>query len=143
MSSAYLHKQVSKTKAKKRAWNAYSIYKRTQYTLKGHANCFTCDAKPVLKGRSGVRVMVGHWVEGHRDSTYINDDYVRPQCYRCNMMLGGNQGEFRDRIRKEIGDKKTDKLLADAKKTLDMTASDYLQLQAYYKEKLKRLTDSL
>jgi hypothetical protein len=86
--------------------------------------------------------MCGHWVEGHSNASYINETYVRPQCYRCNMMMGGNQGEFRDRVRKELGDKVVDELLIKAKATIEISVSEYLQKQAYYKEKLALLTNS-
>lgn len=55
-------------------------------------------------------------------------------------MLGGNQGEFRDRIRKELGNKEVDRLIFEAKNgEPNLTAQDYLQKKAYYKEKLKEL----
>jgi hypothetical protein len=143
MSSAYFAKAVSLKSAKKRAYDAFSIYLRTLWTLKGFATCYTCDKQCFLKGRPGIRVTVGHWVEGHHAVSYINEDYVRPQCYRCNMMMGGNQGEFRDRIRKELGDKKVDQLLLKARESVDISAQEYLQKQAYYKEALARLNNSV
>lgn len=131
--------KISKTKAKKRAYASFSIYKRTEWTIPGFVPCYTCDKHLKLKGRPGERVMVGHWVEGHKNATYVNEAYVRPQCYYCNIMLGGNQGEFRDRIRKELGNKKVDQLLLEANKLLDISVSEYLQLDSYYKIKLKQL----
>lgn len=142
MSSDYFAKKVSKTVAKKRAYVAFSMYMRTLWTLKGFVPCYTCDKHLKLKARPGERVMVGHWVEGHKNATYINEDYVRPQCYYCNIMMGGMQGTFRDRIRKELGDKVVDKLLIDGKKTLEFSATDYMQKAAYYKEKLALLTNN-
>lgn len=140
MSSDFFAKKISKTTAKKRAYKAFSIYLRTLWTMKGDVPCYTCDKHLTLSGRAGERVMVGHWVEGHRNATYINEEYVRPQCYYCNIMLGGNQGEFRDRIRKEIGDEQTDKLLRESKENVDITAREYLEKEAYYKVLLKQLT---
>lgn len=143
MSSAYFAKAVTKTQAKKRAYAAFSIYLRTLWTRAGFVPCYTCGAHCFLTGRPGIRVTVGHWYEGHADVTYVNEVYVRPQCYRCNMMLGGNQGEFRDRIRAELGNAEVDRLLFEAKNGKpDLTAQDYLQKQAYYKEKLKELLAS-
>lgn len=143
MSSAYLNNQISKTKAKKRAWEAFSIYMRTLWNLaKGYVECYTCGAHTVLKGRPGIRTMVGHWVEGHSNSTYINPVFVRPQCYKCNMMMGGNQGEFRDRIRKELGDEVVDNLLRKAHETVEISVQEYLQKQSYYKETLKILLEN-
>lgn len=144
MSSSYLNNQISKKSAKKRAYDAFSIYMRTEWNKgKPFVPCYTCDAQTFLKApRPGLRTMVGHWVEGHSNATYINEVYVRPQCYKCNLMMGGNQGEFRDRIRKELGDKKVDELLKKAKETVEISVSEYLQKQAYYKEKLRLLTDN-
>jgi hypothetical protein len=140
MSSAYFAKSITKTKAKKQAWEAFSIYMRTLWTQKGFVECYTCHAHCFLKERPGKRVTVGHWIEGHGDISYVNENYVRPQCYRCNMMLGGNQGEFRDRIRKELGNVEVDRLIFEAKNTKsDLTAQDYLDLKAFYKLKLKEL----
>lgn len=140
MSSAHFAKSVSKTKAKKKAWTAFSLYLRTLWTQKGSVQCYTCGKGLVLKApRAGLRVTVGHWVEGHSNSTYINETYVRPQCYYCNIMIGGNQGEFRDRIRKELGDKIVDQLLIDAKKKIDIEATEYMDMASYYKVKLKEL----
>lgn len=140
MSSFFLNKQISKTKAKKRAYAAFSIYHRTLWTLKGFVPCYTCDKHVVLKGKPGARVMVGHWVEGHTDATYVNEAYVRPQCFVCNIMMGGNQGEFRDRIRKELGNEAVDILLARSKMSVKYSASEYIQKEQYYKEKLKLIS---
>lgn len=140
MSSAYFNKSVSIKVAKKRAYAAFSIYMRTLWNKgKGYVECYTCGAHTFLKERPGKRTMVGHWVEGHSNVSYINPDYVRPQCYRCNIMMGGNQGEFRDNIRKELGDEVVDRLLVEAKQTKEIKATEYLELQAYYKLKLREL----
>ena len=140
MSSKFMNSQVGKRAAKKRAWVAFSMYMRTFWNQGGSVPCYTCGNETVLKGRPGVRTMAGHWVEGHSAMTYVNEIYVRPQCYKCNMMMGGNQGEFRDRIRKELGDKEVDRLLVESKKTLDVSVKEWLQKQAYYKEALAKLT---
>lgn len=139
MSSAF-GQQLSVKAAKKRAYGAFSIYERTLWN-KGKAGvpCYTCDNLTFLKERPGLRTMVGHWVEGHSNVSYINPIYVRPQCYRCNIMMGGNQGEFRDRIRKELGDEVVDRLLMEAKQTKDIKVSQYLEMASYYKVKLQEL----
>jgi hypothetical protein len=53
--------------------------------------------------------------------------------------MGGNQGEFRDRIRKEIGNEATDRLILESKKNVDISIKAYLDLEAYYKVKLQEL----
>lgn len=71
--------------------------------------------------------------------TFIADGLAHHNCYYCNIMIGGNQGEFRDRIRKELGDKVVDQLLIDAKKKIDIEATEYMDMASYYKVKLKEL----
>lgn len=75
--------------------------------------------------------------------TFIADGLAHHNCYKCNLMMGGNQGEFRDRIRAELGDEKVDQLLKESKKSVKYNATEWLQKQAYYKEKLKRLKEEL
>ena len=87
MSSAYFAKAITKTKAKRQAWEAFSIYMRTLWTQKGFVECYTCGNHCFLKERPGKRVTVGHWFEAHHDVTYVNEVYVRPQCYRCKMII--------------------------------------------------------
>jgi len=133
--SGSLHIKPTKTKVKKLAYKAFSLYLRTLWTKKGKCKCYTCDRPLILK-----TVQVGHWVEGHTNSTYINEEYVRPQDFYCNIQLGGNQGEFRDRIRKELGTKEVDKLLLEARDTKDITIDDYLELARFYREQYEALT---
>jgi hypothetical protein len=140
MSSAYLNKQISKKTAKNRAYINFSLYMRTLWTLSGSCNCYTCGRELFLRSSPGTRAMVGHWVEGHSNVSYINEVYVKPQCYYCNIMMGGMQGEFRDKIRKELGSEVVDKLLMEAKQTLDISVTEYLDKASYYKVKLQELT---
>lgn len=132
--SGKLHIKPTKTKVKKIAYKWFALYLRTLWTTHGTVNCYTCDKPLIFK-----QAQVGHWVEGHANSTYINEDYVRPQCFYCNIQLGGNQGEFRDRLRKELGDKIVDKLLLEAKSTKDITVDDYIELARFYKEQYESL----
>jgi hypothetical protein len=53
MSSAFYAKSITKTRAKKRAYEAFKKYYRTLWTLAGFVPCFTCDKHLVLKGRPG------------------------------------------------------------------------------------------
>lgn len=125
---------MNKSAAKKLAYKAFQVYMRSLWTQTGVCKCYTCDRTLTFK-----TCQTGHWVTGHANSTYINEAYVRPQDSYCNIMLGGNQGIFRDRIRQEIGDKKTDELLLASKLKVEISVEEYLQLETYYKQKLAEL----
>lgn len=130
----HLKAKPTKTKAKKKAYIAFQKYLRRFWTLKKPIPCYTCDKPQVYE-----KIQVGHWVEGHSNTTYINEDYVRPQCFYCNIQLGGNQGEFRDRIRKELGDEVVNQLLIDAKLSKDISVQDYIALEEWYKDQLQKI----
>ncbi len=55
------------------------------------------------------------------------------------MGRGGMQGEFRDRIRPELGNRVVNKLLLEAKNTVKYTIEDYLKMGELYKSKLEKL----
>lgn len=129
-------KKITKTAAKKKAYNAFQVYLRTLWTKDGSVQCYTCERKYSFKD-----IQVGHWVTGHGNAVYINEDYVRPQCKGCNIFQNGRQGEFRDKLRKEIGSKVVDALLLAAKESPKITVSDYQELEAWYKLQLNNLLD--
>ncbi len=129
-------RKPTKTLAKKKAYKAFQLYMRTLWN-RGSLKCYTCDRPLSFK-----TTQVGHWVPGHHNATYINEDYVRPQDYYCNIQLGGNQGEFRDRLRKELGSKTVDKLLVESKLVKDISLDEYLELEKWYSTQLLKLTDS-
>ena len=125
-----LRKQRKSTvsSAKRKAWSAFSLYIRTKDSVDGVNECYTCGKIYPVK-----RLQAGHWIEGHANTVYINEDYVRVQCYSCNVIKHGNQGVFRDKIRAELGSDVVDQLILEANQTKDLTLSDYIELEKYYK----------
>ena len=124
----------TKSQAKKKTWKAFQLYLRTLWTQKGTVPCYTCGKECTFK-----QIQAGHWFTGHSNATYINEDYIRPQCMRCNIMMGGRQGEFRDKVRKELGNKVVDALILAAKEPVKITLQDYEELERFYKLKLEEL----
>ncbi len=121
-------KKMTLSKAKKRAWKAFSHwYRKKNMDEQGYVYCYTCDKRLFYKDAD-----VGHWIEGHSNAVYINEDYVRVQCKSCNIFHGGRQGDFRDRIRKELGDLKVDQLIKEAHRIKKLTIQDYLDLEEKY-----------
>lgn len=108
MSSHFLNKSVTVKKAKERAWKAFSEYMRTLWTgVDGHAKCYTCDADVFMgKGiKPGKRAHTGHWVEGHSNATYINEDYVRAQCLTAESNLRMFSGKHKSIANIKKGDR--------------------------------------
>lgn len=125
---------ITKSVAKKKAYRAFQIFLRSLWTKRSTVACYTCGKQLTFK-----QCQVGHWVTGHSNAVYINEEYVRPQCVGCNVMQGGRQGEFRDKIRKEMGAKIVDALLLAAREKVTITVSDYQELERYYTNALSEL----
>lgn len=124
------------TQAKAKAWQYFSLFiRRIAADKDGNVTCYTCGAKKPYK-----QMQTGHWVTGHSNMTYINEAYVRPQCFSCNIGHSGEQGIFRDKIRQELGNERVDHLLVNAKLAVKMTSIDYQELGKFYKERLQSLS---
>lgn len=84
---------------------------------KTHGNtCYTC-------GRSGL--IGSNWHTGHlwpkaSLGAFLKYDLrvLRPQCYHCNINLGGNGAVFYERMSKEIGEEKMGQLKKDRQVTV-------------------------
>jgi len=128
-------KRATLSSAKKKAWKQFSLYIRLSAANEfGLIQCYTCPARSHYK-----EMQAGHWVEGHSNVVYINEDYVRPQCASCNIFHKGRQGEFRDLIRKELGDARVEELLIESKQIKKISIQDYMDLENKYKDLIKEL----
>lgn len=121
-----LEKKIIK-KLKKRLWELAKEYCRLK-----HGNiCFTCGKKG-LKG--------GNWHTGHFISKKIscftvdyNPSNLRPQCYNCNINLGGNGSYFYRNLLEEIGEIYINALFLENEDKVKPSMSDYIDYINMYK----------
>ena len=73
--------------------------------------CYTCEAK----GLMGANWHTGHMIAKAALGAYMKYDLrvLRPQCYRCNMRLGGMGSVFIENMRKIEGNRYVNKILKD------------------------------
>lgn len=66
--------------------------------------CYTCGRT----GLEGANLHTGHMIAKASlgASMKYSLDILRPQCYHCNINLGGMGAVFAERMRKELGEKK-------------------------------------
>lgn len=74
---------------------------------------------------------------GHSNIRY-NEDNVHSSCYKCNVMLSGNQNEYRKRLIKKIGVEKLDFLDSIAHIEKKWTIDELKNIIEIYKEKIKQ-----
>lgn len=82
-----------------------------------HGNsCFTCGRT----GLTGSNWHTGHlWAKASLGA-YLKYDLrvLRPQCYHCNINLGGNGADFYRKMLQEVGQEKMEELERDRQKTV-------------------------
>ena len=92
--------------------------------------CYTCGAKNLI----GSNWHTGHLIPKAACGAYLKYDLriLRPQCYHCNINLGGNGAEFYRRMIQREGATYVDMLIAD--KNVTVKAYDhYVKLLVEYK----------
>jgi hypothetical protein len=83
-------------------FDALSLWIRKSYDIGGYVKCYTCGSvKPCKGGIHGIHA--GHYVSRKSWKTMFHLDNIRPQCYDCNVHLGGNRKEFEKRLNLEKG----------------------------------------
>lgn len=71
--------------------------------------CYTCGTRKQAKN-----MQCGHWQRRGYKTTRFHPDNARPQCTKCNKWGSGKPEIFEIKLRKEIGDKRVDKLKIQA-----------------------------
>ena len=129
-------KKVSISKAKAKAWKAFSLYIRTKYASPfGDVICYTCGKNFKIK-----TVQAGHGIAGRNNAILFEEKLVRCQCLGCNYFGGGKYAIFTRKLIDELGLQEYDRLVTQATQTVKRTAQDYLEIEKTYKEKLRQLS---
>lgn len=97
--------------------------------------CFTCGARNL----SGVNWHTGHFIPKGASGAFLKYDLrnLRPQCFHCNINLGGNGTMFYKNMMFIEGAQFVDALFSDKNKIVPKPIFFYLELIDKYKEYLK------
>ena len=87
--------------------------------------CYTCDRQA-----DGSGLHCGHFIPSSvcGISLRYNLRNLRPQCYNCNINLGGNGAEYYRRMVEEVGQEEVDKLFQEKNKITKWSLTDYQDL---------------
>ncbi len=126
-------KKVSRTTQKKRLWDIVSRYIRLKYSDdNGYCSCVTCGATKHYK-----QMQAGHFVPKKKgNAIYFIEENIHPQCYQCNINLGGYGAMYNKFMLDTYGQDKIDELLNLAGTTVKL---DLDQLEAEYTELLENI----
>lgn len=128
---------MKRTKLKKKSKDSISLLQRKIWELckqiirKKYGNtCFTCGRN----GLDGSNWHTGHLIPKASIGAYLKYDLrlLRPQCYNCNINLGGNGAIFIENLRRKEGNDYVDKILQDRQATVK-AYDHYLKIYEEYK----------
>jgi hypothetical protein len=137
-----LVKEIKIKPAKKKAWDAFSIYIRTRDALKttgtiDYCLCVTCGRRYPVHQVGGLQA--GHFIQGRHPSVLFDERNCHAQCYGCNVMKKGNMVKYYKFMLSEYGQAVIDELELMDRQVLGMKAYMYLEIADNYKKKLEVL----
>ena len=106
----------------KHLWTLTSKYVRLKHSdYNGYCSCVTCGlTKPWQE------MQAGHFIpRAQGNSTKWDLRNIHPQCYRCNINLGGNGAEYYPYMLKEYGKAIIDELRQASNQSLKITNCEY------------------
>lgn len=133
------------SKAKLKAWNAFSLYIRTRDCLKaGNADRGSCVTCRRVYPRTGIGCLqAGHFVAGRTNAILFDERNCHAQCMNCNVYQHSNPHEYWLFMEKEYGREVINELIANKGKALRYTTYNYQQIADMYSEKTKDLLKGL
>jgi len=96
--------------------------------------CVSCD-KPI----NGVKHASHYLSSGGHSAVRFHEDNVWVSCYKCNVMLSGNQIEYRKRLIKKIGVERVEWLEENGNQVKKWTIEELKELIKEYKTKVRQL----
>jgi hypothetical protein len=117
---------------KKELWDWFSLHQKLVYSEDGEwCNCYTCD-NPIKIGSTNCQG--GHCLsKAANGGLYFDERAVRPQCYYCNINLGGDHYHFNERLKQEIGLQAWQDMYDNRKAVQKRTREWYEEKIHYYK----------
>lgn len=97
-------------------------------------NCISCG-----KHINGVRHASHYLSAGGHSAIRFNEDNIWVSCYKCNVMLSGNQVEYRKALIKKIGIERVEWLEEHGSETKKWTKEELREIMQKYKLKYKEL----
>lgn len=98
-----------------------------------------CCGKPL-----GEVFHAGHnYTSSQHPFIRYHEDNIHGQRVDCNYFKGGDSGQYRENLIAKIGLERVEWLDENKSKPIKRTAEDYKEIEAYYKDKLKKLKGEL
>lgn len=127
------------SKAKKKAWDAFSKYIRLRDCLRTtgtttHGRCITCQKVYEFK-----QLHAGHFIPGRNGENLFDERGVHAQCGVCNLWKKGNWANYLDSMKELCGQEIIDELLEQRHEIKQYTVSELLEKESLYSKKYMEL----
>lgn len=130
-----------RTKAVKALDAAYSIYVRKSHADEyGMVACWTCGKKTYWE-KEGMQA--GHFQTRNKYSTRWHYEEIggkvvtlncKPQCGGCNMVMGGRNYEFGNRLNQVYGEGTAERIIAESNALRKFTTPELRELTQFFKK---------
>jgi hypothetical protein len=111
------------------------VFNRFIRTRDKDENCISCG-----KQINGVRHASHYLSAGGHSNVRFHEDNVWVSCYKCNVMLSGNQIEYRKRLIDKIGIERVEWLEEHGLKERRFTKEELREIMLTYKKKIKEIS---
>lgn len=105
----------------------------------GFCGCYTCGHPIHWK----LEAQAGHAIPGRTGAVLLDSEIVRPQCYRCNVAMGGRYEIFAAKLIRENGIEWFERKLDNARHVKKWNRTELEGFIETYKAKLKELDANL
>ena len=122
-------KKWSLKKWKDEVWDQFSLYIRHKYSKRGMVRCYTCGVVKPIK-----EMQCGHGFGGRGNSILFDEEIVRPQCYSCNVMKGGEYDTFHGKLIEENGVDWFKAKLRQKSQSRQFTRQELADMYEYYRK---------
>lgn len=124
-------KSKTAAKLKKELWPIFSLHQKLVHSHDGQwCQCYTCE-KPLQIGT--INAQGGHCLsKAVYKNLYFDERAVRPQCYYCNINLGGMHYDFCEKLKLEIGADEFNEMKRTGRDVVKRDARWYQDNIAYY-----------
>lgn len=124
------------SKLKKDLWKLTSQYVRLSHSdSNGYVKCVTCGIIKHYK-----EMQAGHFIpQAQGNAVKFDLRNIHPQCYRCNINLGGNGPEYYPFMLNTYGQEVVDELRFKSNTTVKFTKNDLNVMIEDMKTKLNEL----
>ena len=132
-------KTISTSKAKAKAWQAFSRYIRLRDAIattgeEDNLICCTCGKLIPVK-----QAQAGHFIAGRTNALLFDEDIVHGQCYACNVCNHGEQLEYYYYMKRHYTEEQILEMRGLRSKTVKYTPEDLIEIAKKYKEKYDNL----